>query len=90
MRTNRERHDYNGAVTRLTEADWAIVARNAGRRGAGDFLIVLDGQTIAEGSWLKVVGHFFLNLRAGQSVKMVARKDHEDYVQRVAEAVLSA
>lgn len=81
----RERPDYNGAVTALTDDEWM---RRASKKG--DWVVLVDGQEAGGGNWLVTAGHWFLNRHAGERVVFVARADHEDYVRRLAEAALVA
>jgi hypothetical protein len=80
----RERDDYNGAVTKLTEEKWVkLAAKRHGR-----WVVVIDGHVTGEGAWLPILGQFLLSTHAGQRVKMLS---HTDYVMRqVAEAALVA
>jgi hypothetical protein len=73
-----------GAMTKLTEADWAQLATH--RRGA--WVVAVDDHCIAEGPYLIALGSFFLNTHAGDRVKMVG---HTDFVQaRLAAALLES
>lgn len=72
---SRERYDYNGAVTALSETELMQLA--AKRHGA--YVVVLDRQVIAQGPYLLALGHFFLNTHSGDRLSM---QSHTDYVQR--------
>jgi hypothetical protein len=85
MISGRERHDYNGAKTALTDEEWM---RAAAKRG--DWVVLVDGREAGGGNWLLTAGHWFLNRRAGRRVVFCARRDHNDYLRRVAEAAVVA
>lgn len=81
---NRERYDYNGAVTALTENELTKLA--AKRHGA--YVVVLDRKVIAQGPYMLALGHFYLNTHSGDRVSM---QSHTDYVQqRLAAALLES
>jgi hypothetical protein len=81
---DRERYDYNGAVTALTEQELMKLAT----RRHGAYVVVLDRKVIAQGPYLLALGHFFLNTHSGDRLSM---QSHTDFVmRRVAEAALVA
>jgi hypothetical protein len=80
----RERHDYNGAVTALTDVEWMQLVSK--RHGA--WVVVIDEHVVYEGVWLTALGYFLLNTHAGDRVKLVG---HTDFVmRRVASALLES
>lgn len=86
----RERPDYNGAVTALTDAEWQQLADRRAAE-ARDWVLVIDGQVRHEcDDWTISRGAFYLNTLAGKHVVFTSAADHADYLRRVAEAVLGS
>ena len=80
----RERPDYNGAVTALTDA--GRVALAAKRHGA--FVLVVDDRVMARDNWTLILARFAAEDKSGRRVRVMS---HTDYVMRqVAEAALVA
>lgn len=78
---DRERVDYNGAVTALTAGDWA----NLAKKKHGMYALVVNGQAVARDHWGFVFARFGGEVHAGVKVELIS---DEDMKRRVAEAVL--
>jgi hypothetical protein len=72
---DRERYDYNGAATALSEAEWVKLAA----RRTGAWVVVIDEHVVYEGRWMLALGNFLINTHAGTHVRMVS---HTDFVQQ--------
>jgi hypothetical protein len=88
--SGRQRPDYNGAVTRLTNDEWHRLAhrRNSAERV---WLLLVDGHLIyRDDRYVIALGAWHLNTHAGRRVVLTSAADRADYVQRSAEAALGA
>lgn len=86
----RQRPDYNGAVTALTNDEWHRLAhrRNSAERV---WLLLVDGQLIyRDHRYVIALGAWHINTGAGRRVVLTSAVDRADYVQRAAETALGA